>query len=244
VPTSNPPARRPRILAALVSVLLVTTACIGGDGPDGFRAPGTPLPDVARVTCTRAGTESQTREVLPQADGVHVLIERRGSGDSYYYVRAATARSLNQGGRLQGPLSEIRTTMPPGDILVGCFEPGQPPPWRKTAGVGYARLTVLDPDDLWFPPELSCDEHGLEKIDARGPGHRSLSLEELARRLLSGLEPEDTFENPGYPETQWHLASLLITRGEEAIARIEFDAYDSPRWALLRPCRGSGIDRA
>lgn len=243
MPKSNVPALGSRIAAALVSTLALMSACVGGESSEASRSPVEDVPDVGRVACTRAGAEARTPEVQPQADGVHLLIGSHGSADTFY-LRTADAPTPNHGGRLADPLSEIRTSMPPGDVLVGCFERGDLPPWRETAGVGYARLTILDPDGLWVPPELGCDEAGLEKIDARGPGHRSLSLEDLARRILSGLQPGDTFENPGYPQTQWHLASLLIARGGRAIARIEFEAYDEPRWALLRACSGSGIDRA
>src|SRR5918999_1172549 len=93
--------------------------------------PESEVPTVAEIRCEEGAAKALSHRVQPQRDGVHVHIENE-SGARQYYIRSALDEAQNHGGRLRKDESiDIRTTMPPGDILIGCFDNSRDIPYNE-----------------------------------------------------------------------------------------------------------------
>ncbi len=88
-------------------------------------------------------------------------------------------------------------------VLVGCFRPADAgAAYSGGEEVGFARLTVVDPDGLWISPDLACeDPERLGELDVADVTGRP-DDEAMARAAVPGLRSTDFLQRPGYPETE------------------------------------------
>jgi hypothetical protein len=217
------------------AALLVLTACSGAREGDG------PAPRVARLVCEDGGTRALTPRVRAVSDGIHIEMDNE-AGARAFYLRAASSADGNQGGRLE-PIgtTHIKTTMPPGDVFVGCFdEPADPAYYEVTPE--YARITVVDPDGLWVEPALGCETAPQRRYrDGPAEGNVPDDPEEMIRSIVPYVLPTDQIVRPGFPETQWHGESRIIVRNGSPVAGVAIYAQHG-RWEVaVRACRGATI---
>ena len=245
---------RARATAALVGGIVVLFAISGGV-VYGLTALSTPrpetrpvdeptsIPDLARITCTSGGVEVSTPQVRPRRDGVHIAIDNR-TDKRAFYVRDVSTASGNHGGRLRPhATTRVTTTFAPGEIFVGCFRNAHVTPYFGEDS-SFARLTIEDPEGLWTPLDLACDQTEERRATgSRRSGEDQPNLRAMARAHLSGLQPSDRFARPGYPGTQWKLGEfLMVLRDGQAIATLTFSPGHVNWVILIEACPGSGID--
>jgi hypothetical protein len=198
---------------------------------------------VARVVCDEHGAAAPTRRVRAQRDGVHIIVENRSNARELY-IRDAEEEGWNHGGRLKAyEANDIRTTLPPGEILIGCFRNIGDAPYSETNVPEYARITIVDPDRLWIPIGLACDDaRSAGTFDAgRIVADPPASYEHIAREFVPGLKSTDELVRPGYPLTGWHGEPRLILREGEAVAHLDLYRQHS-RWEVrVDACPGEDI---
>lgn len=204
----------------------------------------TTIPDEARVRCTEEGVDAFTSEVRPQGDGIHILFDNQTDRRTFY-LRDADSTAPNHGGRLSPhAATEIRATFAPGEILVGCFPTQNDSPFSEVEGQGFGRLSIVDPEGLWVSPEPDCTDPSkrprVTASEVSGPDEPD--FESMARQYVPGVEPNDVFEHPGYPETEFHADEmLLVLRDGESIASLSF-FQEQGSWKIgVRACPDSGI---
>jgi hypothetical protein len=220
-----------RQIAAVAAVVLV--ACSGPR--EGEEA----VPSVIRLACEETGAQTSTPRVRAVRDGIHIEVDNR-SGARQFYIRSR-ASDQNHGGRLRDGKNDIRTTMPPGDVFIGCFERGADVPYADVTQE-FARITILDPDGLWIPPELQCTT-GEQQRFAGGPAEGTVpeDTDAIIREAVPDVLPTDEIVRPGYPETQWHAEFRHVIRNGEAIASVSVFRQNGRWQALVRACPGSTI---
>lgn len=193
------------------------------------------ITSVLEVTCLEDGsTELPNVDVAASADGVHVSVDNR----------AGEAVSLNGMGRdFSAGVTEQVAQIPPGDHEIACWplsmHEGDEPP-RQT-------IHVLDPDERWVPPELSCPKGqpttGSATLDygIDTPGKQGDPVD-LALEVLRGVEGTDEIVAVGYPEAEFRQVALI--RDEEQIALLSYSPTDDGGWLLAgySACDPSSID--
>ncbi|MGH2788787.1 MAG: hypothetical protein ACRDJV_12940 [Actinomycetota bacterium] len=214
-------------------ILAVTAGC------DNAREKESPAPTVLRVVCDDEGTTAVATRVRAIRDGVHISFDNR-SGARQYYIRTASDEGQNHGGGLRGRLTEVRTTMPPGALLVACFQSGDEYPYAIT---DFAEVRVVDPDGLWTPPNLDCDreEEAGRFVDGKAVGYAPKDVEGMIRAQVPGIEADDEIVNPGYPQTEWHSEFRLVVRAGKAVASVSVARQDNNWQVDVRRCPGIEI---
>ena len=209
-------------VAAALAMAMVASACEAQEGPR--TASHSRL---ARVTCGSHGTTTTTPVVRPQLDGVHILFDNEATRHQYY-IRASSDQTNNHGGQLTDVPKEVVSFMPPGEILVGCFETARDIPYEARSD-RFVSITVVDAEDHWVEPRLPCEqERAGEFASDRTVGNQP-NVEGLIRDLVPGVQPTDAFEHPGYPRTEFHAEARHLVREGEAVA--QFAVYQQrSRW--------------
>lgn len=207
----------------------------------------TDVPVLAHVVCDKTGTHAVTRVVRPQSDGVHVLIDNRGSARAFE-AHALGAQS-NQGGRLTpGGTENVRTNFGPGTFVVGCFA-SQAAMRYGGAGPRFARITVVDPQHLWKPTDLSCTHpettRGYRIAGSPMPGEVAEypAAESQLRANIPGIRASDEVTVPGYPETPWIVLPFTVTRSGNVVALMTVYGGEgvSTSKVDVKACSGFGI---
>jgi hypothetical protein len=228
------------VLRAVRDAVVVLVALAGlATGCSGPRQADEAVPAVARLVCEDGGARALTPRVRAVSDGIHIEVDNE-AGARGFYLRTATSAGNNHGGKLEPTgTTEIRTTMPPGDILVGCFD--RAAPYNEVARE-YARITVVDPDDLWVDPAVGCETGEQQRYrDGPAEGNAPDDAEAIIRSTVPDVLPTDQVIRPGYPETQWHGESRLVVRNGSPIATVSVYAQYG-RWEVnVRACPGSAI---
>jgi hypothetical protein len=201
-----------------------------------------PVPDAVRLTCLGNGDEMlRGTTVDVQPDGVHLEITQAHGGPPSE-VRLASwqgaTRRLGTGRPGIERLTISDPYMPPGNWLIGCFDPA-----RHRAGnapSNFLKLSLVDPTNVWVPTTLAC-EHGTPRLGPSGdavdlagvpPGRRRHAL----LRRTPGLKPTDGIERAGYPDADLRL--FRAVRGGRVVAR--FQVEPSTGLVLVDGCRGIG----
>jgi hypothetical protein len=200
-----------------------------------------PAPFAAQIRCEEEGARALTPRVQPQDDGIHISIDNQ-SGARQFYIRAADDEGWNQGGRLgDSGVSKVKTTMPPGQIWIGCFERASDIPYNESAPE-FAEVRVVDREGLWIAPDLDCsEEEGGRFLDGEAEGAAPEDVDALIRSEVPGIEADDAFVKPGYPGTEWHGELRHVVRDGETIAAVNVYQQLS-RWEVsVRRCQGIGV---
>ena len=133
--------------------------------------------------------------------------------------------------------------MPPGDILIGCFDNSRDIPYNERTQE-FASITVVDPEGLWSAPDLSCEQQpGGRFIDGEVMGVAPVpeDVEGLIRSEVPGIEVDDDLIKPGYPGTEWHGELKHVMRDGESIAAVQVYQQRS-RWEIsVQRCEGVRI---
>lgn len=223
---------------AVVVLVALAGLATGCSGP---RQVDEAVPAVARLVCEDGGARALTPRVRAVSDGIHIEMDNE-AGARGFYLRTATSAGNNQGGKLEPTgKTEIRTTMPPGDLLVGCFDGPVDPAYYEVTPE-YARIAVVDPDGLWVDPAVGC-ETGEQNRYRAGPADGNVpdDAESIIRSTVPYVLPTDQVIRPGYPETEWHGEPRLIVRNGSPIATVSVYAQYG-RWEVaVRACPGASI---
>jgi hypothetical protein len=226
--------KRHKLAALSVALILVgTTGC------EDTRVEESPVPEVLRVICDDRGTTAVATRVRAVRDGVHVSFDNQ-SGAREFFLRSASDEGQNHGGRLRDRVTNVRTTMPPGDLLVACFQSGDEYPYAVT---DFAEVKVVDPDGLWTPPELDCDgeEDAGRFVDGKAVGYAPKDVQGMIRAQVPGIDTDDEIVNPGYPQTEWHSEFRLVVRAGKAVASVSVARQDNNWQVDVRRCPGIEI---
>lgn len=201
------------------------------------------VPSVAVVRCTEDGTRVDSSVVRPMPDGVHIRFVNE-TDDRGFHLRSVDDAAQNEGGRLRpNDVTELTTSAPPGETLIGCFESPSDPPFFDTEGQDYARLTIVDPEGLWVNPELACGR-GWKRSRIRTDVKEQVDPEQVAHDEVPGLRDGDVIRRPGYPGTEWHLDTHVVVRDGENVAFLVFGRRGG-RWEIgIHACPGSAIGKA
>jgi hypothetical protein len=201
-----------------------------------------PVPDVVRLTCL--GHDEELLEgttVDVQPDGVHLEITQAHAGPPSD-VRLASwqgaTRVLGDGRPGIERLTISDPYLPPGNWLIGCFDPARRR--ARNAPRNYLKLSLVDPTKAWVSTTLSC-EHGIEALRPSGDavdlhGVAPGRMEHALLRRTPGLEPTDAIESAGYPDAE--LRQFRAVRDGKVIVRFEIDP--STHRALLDGCPSIG----
>lgn len=224
-------------LVVLIGVIAIAAglATAGGSGSD-----GAPLaPSVARgaeVVCSSTGTIVRTERVLPLRDGVHVAVENPASAERLE-IRSASDTLLAELPVANDRSTEATFALPPGPMTVTCSSDDDA---NSDAGV----LTVLDPQDRWVSPELTCDGETPERAELVTTISLTERAQSTARRAVPNLRGSDELETPGYPGTRWHGDLLIVVRDERTVGRIT-RAQEAGAWhVFVEWCPSSGLGEA
>jgi hypothetical protein len=221
-----------RILVLLVVALLGLTACGAGDDaePSGGGAestepePTAALPDVARLVCDQDGVRLETPSVKPQPDGVHFEVVNETDGERSLSI--ANAQGTGAGMGVPAGTSTQIFDVEPGDVTVTCSDPTVEP------GAGEA-LEVVDEDGIWVSTRLTCAEQFSQVLDyIQGASGETTDPLEAAEKAVEGfgLEPDDVFEQAGYPETE--TTRVRMVRDSEPIAVIDLADDGTGKWLV------------
>ena len=216
---------------ALGVVALLAAAC---GAPDARTAPLTndspPAPPrVLRVVCEENGTRVLSSEVRARRDGIHVRFLNR-AGMHGFYMRS-TESEENHGGRLRGRNQKDVSSHAPGPMQVACHERGDSPDYYGD-DPRYAQFEIVDPDDLWVPWRVACEDP--ETLSGkRVEGARSVDDVERWLRALYDVPPTAVRVRPGYPETQWKGNPWVLRHEDETI--VYFHAFREARaWRIAK----------
>jgi hypothetical protein len=154
---------------------------------------------VARLECGDDGT-TITREVRPEADGVHFEVVNPGD-TALMFDLVGSDRGLAQGA--EPGESAVIVDLAPGDYTAKCYAEDELHP-ETIAG---APLTVTDQDGVWSEIAVSCPE-GTEPSSAvldypMGVSGEEGTPEEIARRHLgTSVQDGDEVRRAGYQAAQ------------------------------------------
>jgi hypothetical protein len=183
------------------------------------------------VVCERDSVTLENPVVRAKRDGVHVAIENLGGVWGFEFRHVTDPNPAWDGGPIGRGTTRLTDAHGPGGVLVACLRARDP----DARGDGYhdddaptARLTIVDPADLYVPWEPICgagDQFRM-KIDAteeEGPA-------DVFRRV-PGVRPSDEFRTPKYPGSEQYWPTVMVFRDGMAVAR------------LMGPRTGSGWER-
>jgi hypothetical protein len=224
-------------IVALSGLLLALAAC--ADVPSTPTEPvKKPLADIALVICERGGIRLDTPVVRAWEDGVHFRFENPGGAAEFSLHHQTWAYGTAEGGNLSRAVSNGRSSIAPGKVLVACI------PERlgsySDPDAETAVLEIVDPAGWYVPWDLACVEatqFRMRLTAADGEG-----VTEVFRRV-PGIEQSDRFQRPLYPRSPLHWPTFMVFRDGRAIARIGAPGLGEQWELLVDACPGSGIMR-
>lgn len=234
---SNSQVHRTRLLL-LVLAVLGATGCAEVESPTASASieASPAAAEAVVVICTPGSIEVTTPVVRAHADGVHFVFENQGERAEYSLHHETWARRTSEGGVLPSGRSEGRSSIAPGRVWVACVPDAPGDDTDDTASGGW--ITIVDPDDLYVPFDLSCgwgDQFRI-RMDA---GDDAEPMDVFRR--IPGVRPEDELVPPLYPRSPQYGPTAIVFRDGEAVARI----MSFGTWRLLvNACPGSGISGA
>jgi hypothetical protein len=194
--------RRVRITGLLVAIgLCVSVSCAeraSTSTPPSSEAP----PEVAStvlIECDGTKIVASEPSVRPRPDGIHVSFDNTSPETVIYELRYG---GTGEGDALPEGESERVLSAPPGDLGISC-------------GDEQTTITVVDPDGLWRPTELSCGSQTTGIADFAGTPPTLQDPTEDATQVLEA-HGAGTVAQAGYPEADDRFFTL--TRDGEIVA--------------------------
>jgi hypothetical protein len=197
-------------------------------------APTEPLPSVAQVSCTDAGTQVSTPVVQPQADGVHIAVDNSAGSDLGLEVKGFGGDNAPMG------TTEIVRAIPPGVYGLACTDP------QSTSDpIDYQPFEVRDPAGIWVSTDLACSSGG--GVAASGSfvsgavGVQGTPVE-VVTTTISGLLPTDVIEPAGYPATT-DEANVRVVRDGNVVATYHMFTDSQGGWMIdsANACDGTNL---
>jgi hypothetical protein len=193
-------------------------------------------PDVLRVGCGSGSPLTETAVVRAQGDGLHVEVSA-GEGISAYSVIEAEG-DPNEYAVVGSSVPSDVMPIAPGSWEFACKESGQQDDTDPTAS-----FELVDPDDHYASPELSCDAATEQAFTSAIPG--STPPEEAAAQLVTGLAEGDVLRGAGYGVETFKVGpAYVVEHGGDSVARLTLGAESDPWAGTLTVCQGSGIELA
>lgn len=227
----------------------LTASCASGEsspnmrGADSAAATPSTVPaeyaaPVAQLVCERESAALRTPVVQAHRDGVHVQIENLGGVWGFEFRDVANQDIVWNGGPIERGTTRLTDAAGPGEVLLACVRTSRDNHDDDPALT--ARLTIVDPHDLYVPFHLSCGFGEQFRITVWAGDEQS--PEEVFRRV-SGIEATDEFEPPKYPESpQYSSIDRMVIRDGSVVARFLMGSEIGPEWELLvNACPDSGI---
>jgi hypothetical protein len=209
-----------RLLLACAIAAVIASGC--GSRTTNMPSERGGLPNMARIVCTADGTRLVTPAVLPQPNGVHVILSQQGGAP-------ATLSTDQAGGWQPGPKPFV-LTLPPGDARLGCMTMADwnaDPPRHRA----WVTLQVVDPDGRWVddhPVGGGCSQSFIDYAPTAA-GDPESQLARKARQAL-GATPGDQVERAGYPRQQ--PIEYRLVRDGNVVALARFASTRPGRWLL------------
>jgi len=213
---------------------------IGGQGDTGFRPSPTvaePLPSVADVSCTDAGTQISTPIVQPQPDGVHIMVENTTGADLGLQIQDFGGDNAPMG------TTEIVRPIPPGVYGLNCTTSSKAAEWST-----YETFEVQDPRGIWVSTDLtSCmSASGIAAASSTSSTGGIVGVQgtpvEVVTSTISGLLPTDLVEPAGYPSTT-DEANVRVVRDGKVVATYHLFPDDHGGWYIdsASACDGTNL---
>jgi len=199
--------------------------------------------DVARVVCEKHRAILQDPVVRAQRDGVHVAVENDGVW-GFEFRSTSDPHTASNSGRIGSGTTRLTAALGPGDVLVACLRARDP----DVQGNQYhdedaptATLTVVDPDGLFVPWDLSCGFGEQFRMDiTAGEDENPASV----LRRVPGVLPADEVKRPKYPDSpRYYAMEFVVFRDGQAVARVMGPYYEGTWHLLINACPGSGIHK-
>jgi hypothetical protein len=200
------------------------------------------LPDVADVVCDGDGTHVLTPQIRPQPDGVHFRIDNRTGVHLGFEFRFGESGA--GGDNAPVGTSEItRSDVPPGDVLVTCWDFRGQPALPKDPDE-FVTLAVVDEDGIWTSPNLDCGDAGwVTGTGDYGEGAKGVVGDpvDLAKDHFQGLRATDLVRSVGYPQEEQPVVGVV--RDGTTIATAEYLSDGEGGWLLstVSRCQDSGL---
>ena len=224
------------MIRVLVASFVLMAACADAPPPRSEGSPSTVprgVPDVAKITCEADGsTLVSTREVVMQADGIHVEV----------VSHLDEPASIGLFGRDVEPgRTRFASVRPPGEINGACYpfsehDGGAEPPSEP--------IDVLDPHELYVSGEIQCDGMSWGGVSdfAEVPLDTGPVPLEAARAAIEGLRSDDELLYVGYPMDP--RRSVGVLRDGSIVATFSFVTFDGAEWSIegSEGCSSSGLE--
>lgn len=218
---------------------LGTGACAGAirTGGDTARAHHVAAPaDVGRIVCETNAIRIETPEVRAYPDGVHFALENPGGVWGLMFHPASWDYGQAEGVTFEEDVTNDTSAMPPGSVTVACLP--TPHDSYDDPEAATATITVVDPDGLYVPWNLSCgfDEQSRITISASEGSDPTEAF-----RRVPGVRPSDEFRTPNYPESPQHWPTFIVYRDGGAIAWIQGPWIEGGWELFVNACPDTGI---
>jgi hypothetical protein len=197
--------------------------------------------DVARIVCSKDTVWVETPVVRAQRDGVHLAFDNREPLWGFELHHESAPHGSSVGGTFRGRSDTTTFSLRPGEWTIACLRASDSAYYEAEAAT--AQLTVVDPDGLHVPWELSCGFG--EQFRMKVAVAEDEKAEDVFRRV-PGVRPTDEFRKPNYPEAPQYGPTVNVFRDGVAVARImSFDfGVDPESKLLINACPGSGITKS
>lgn len=216
---------------------------LGGRPPKAFAAvvAAATLPtDVGRVVCERDKVVLEDPVVRPRQDGVHILIDDPGGAWGVEFHHESMADGTAEGVQLKDMQTPDTSAMGPGTVVVGCLPSSHSS--YNDPGVPTAELTIVDPDGLYVPWDLSCGFGEQFRMTIAASPNQDPAV---MFRSVPGVQPSDELKTPNYPGSPQFWPTYIVIRDGAEIARIGAPEIGQKDWQLLvNACPGSGITKS
>jgi hypothetical protein len=197
-------------------------------------APTEPLPSVAQVSCSDAGTQVSTPVVQPQPDGVHIAVDNSTGSDLGLQIKDFGGDNAPMG------TSEIVRPIPPGVYGLACVDPQS-----GLAEPTYQPFEVQDPAGIWVSTDLECSSGG--SVGAAGSfasgavGVQGTPVE-VVTTTISGLRHSDLVEAAGYTSAT-DEASVRVVRDGNVVAVYHMFPDSQGGWMIdsAQACDGTNL---
>lgn len=108
-------------------------------------------------------------------------------------------------------------------------------------GVPTAELTIVDPNGVYVPWDLSCGFGEQFRMTIAASANQDPAQ---VFRNVPGVQPSDELKTPDYPGSPQYRPTYIVVRNGAEIARIGVPEIGQGEWRLLvNACPGSGITK-
>lgn len=210
-------------------------------------------PDVLHLTCTPDRATLDSGVVRAQADGVHIAVDASDAVTGVEIVTGSTPRNFFGVGVDAQEDGSRGIPIEPGSWSIGCFagvDDGIGPSDIGTPRA--ASFTIVDPDRIYTPVALVCDEpttrlfpvNGTPSSGVDGRYEPTAQTVDESVAAVPGILATDVVREAGYPDGPGFKSGPLYTvlRDGRAVARLGIPVEVSGSWSVsVDACPGTGV---